>query len=200
MIRVCPIPSSWNDTYSQLVEFAEARRLLLPPVPLFLGGWWFSNDIDKKKRWDDTVEWANRNGCSELVNSISDENFYHVEIMTTYQIGPNGGPLYGEWNCDKKLRPSAEDLNLLIIKLKQNWEQIAGDELAKFTAPAQFTGLKARRLIVVVIDHAVPTWGSWTSLSQDRLKRYTFTKFRKSVNDSLAPHEVDHIDFITQSM
>jgi peptide subunit release factor RF-3 len=43
---------------------------------------------------------------------------------------------------------------------------------------------------------ATPPWRSWSHLSRIEAKRRTFTSFRASINAVIAPHKVDHIDFI----
>src|SRR5215831_14752407 len=59
-------------------------------------------------------------------------------------------------------------------------------------------GKKARRLVIYAEGIAIPPWGGWTYLSSDESKRRTFTQFRRAVNAALAPHQVDHIEFITK--
>ena len=84
----------WNDVYKRLTHFAETHECVpsLPPKPLILAGWAYSNDIEKKNRWEETVEWAEKNGCLELVGSIPDNEFYSVDEPTSYTVGPMGGP------------------------------------------------------------------------------------------------------------
>ena len=80
MIRICPNPVPWNDVYKHLTRHAKATKCVppLPPIPLILAGWVFSDDFQKKDRWDETVRWANENGCDELVNMILDSDFYSL--------------------------------------------------------------------------------------------------------------------------
>jgi hypothetical protein len=65
------------------------------------------------------------------------------------------------------------------------------------TRPVAFTGKKARRLLVQAEGEAIPPWGGWFDRSTEEAKRRTFTRFRSAVNKAIAPHEVDHIDFVT---
>ena len=49
MIKVCPNPIPWNNVFNKLSEFAnDHENLSKPPVPLILGGWVSTNDLDKK--------------------------------------------------------------------------------------------------------------------------------------------------------
>jgi len=82
-------------------------------------------------------------------------------------------------------------------KSEPQWTEIAGPGLGAVTRPLAFTGKKARRLVICVEDTAIAPWGGWTCLSSDESKRRSFTQFRRAVNDAIAPHEVDHIEFIT---
>ena len=41
---------------------------------------------------------------------------------------------------------------------------------------------------------------TYTYLSSVESERRTFTQFRASVNKAISPHEVDHIDFITEEI
>jgi hypothetical protein len=47
-----------------------------PPKPLILAGWAYSSDLEKAHRWDETVAWANYNGCAEIVDQIKEEDFH----------------------------------------------------------------------------------------------------------------------------
>ena len=104
MIRICPNPMPWNEAYKRLTRFAEAHSCVppKPPMPLILNGWVYSNDNEKKNRWNETVQWAEENRCIELVDCIQDKDFYFVDEPSTYQIGPMGGPMYRQWDFQTK--------------------------------------------------------------------------------------------------
>jgi hypothetical protein len=195
--RICPYPSRWSDTYEELAEYAETHscRPNLPPAPLILAGWVYTNDIDKMRRWRETVDWASANGCAGIVEGISDQDFYEVENPTSYSVGPMGGPCYRPWDTEGKVRPTNEELTKHLEYLSSHWADIAGSDLSTVTRPVAFTGKKARRLLARADATATPPWGGWTVRSQDEGKRRTFTRFRAAVNKAIAPHEVDHIEF-----
>lgn len=166
-------------------------------MPLILNGWGFSNDMDKLRRWEAMIEWANKNGCADLVETIPVDQFYCVETPTTYTVGPMGGPMYREWDFQPRHKPDAEVLQALVETLKSRWAEITGSQISEMTQPIRFDGSKARRLIVRATASMTPPWGTWETLSPDEEKRRSFTRLRAAINAAIAPHEVDHIDFVT---
>lgn len=78
-MNICPNPVRWNEIYKALLAACKHRHIAsLPPVPLILNGWVFSNDADKANRWKTTESWAQENGLWELV-AVSTEDWYTVE-------------------------------------------------------------------------------------------------------------------------
>jgi len=197
MKRICPNPMPWNDAFEQLTKFAKAHACTppSPPKPLILAGWAYSNDVEKMGRWEETVAWANDNGCLEMIMCIPNHDFYFVSEPTTYAVGPGYGPMYRPWDFDSKVRPQSEDIVRHLETLKSKWAEVVGPELGYITRPVAFTGEKARRLLVFADDAACPPWGGWSYLSSIESERRTFTRFRIAVNVAIAPHEVDHVDF-----
>jgi hypothetical protein len=198
MMRVCPM--RWGEIFVRLQRFAAQHPCTppSPPKPLIHGGWAFSNDLEKMQRWEDTVAWAVRNGCSEIVTGIPESGYYCVEKPTSYIVGPLGGPLCRPWDFEEKARPAARDLERHLESLQCNWRDIVGAGLGHITHPLRFTGRKARRLLVVASRLASPPWGGWSELCSEQTGRRTFTQFRAAINKTISPHEVDHIDFITE--
>lgn len=142
------------------------------------------------------VNWANINGCIDIVQAVPDEDYYFVEEMSTDPIGPMDGPVYREWNSDPKIRPTSNDLDKYMHILTSHWLEIVGLEAGSITRPIKFTGTKARRLLVWADNNHPAPWGNWFERSNDKAKRITFTKFRTAINAAITPHEVDHIDFM----
>lgn len=198
MVSICPNPKKWNVLFKQLSEHANTHVCIpsRPPAPLILAGWAYSNDVEKMLRWRETVDWAEANGCTDILETILDNDFYTVDEPSDYQIGPLGGPCYRPWDFEAKLRPSPNEIVQHFEYLSAHWANIIESGLAAITRPWAFTGKKARRLVVQAESAAVPPWGDWTSLSPDEQKRRAFTRFRSAVNTAIAPHEVDHIDFV----
>lgn len=196
-MRICPQPATWYQVFEALRAHARTHTCdpVEPPMPLILNGWAFSNDLDKLHRWEAMVEWANKNGCADLLKSIPEEQFYCVETPASYTVGPMGGPMYREWDFQPRTKPDALILDSILEKLKSHWPEIAGSQISGMTQPLRFDGSKARRLVVRAIASTIPPWGSWEDLAPDEGRRRSFTRLRAAVNAAIAPHEVDHIDF-----
>jgi len=188
----------WHDVFERLSNYARTHTCSpqsLPP-PLILAGWVYSNDLEKLRRWEETVAWANSNGCADLI-AIPEGDFYFVDEPTSYRVGPLGGPMYRPWDIDQKERPQPSLIAKHLGTLKSHWQDIVGQELARVTRPLAFTGAKFRRLLVWADNSARPPWGGWSYLSAAEADRRTFTHLRASINRAIAPHEVDHVDFTT---
>ena len=200
MIFVCPLPSLWNEVYQRLHSawLKGGSKGPAPPVPLILSGWAYSNDLDKKKRWESTVRWARERGFEDIIPEIEEGQSHMVSELSTYEIGPMGGPMYLEWDSSPKTTPSMEETKLALHLLTTNWKEIAGLELASHTKPLRFTGKKRRRLLVLADPEYVPPWGSWNTLKTGEEHR-SFTRLRNRVNEIIYPMKVDHIDFVFSS-
>lgn len=107
------------------------------------------------QRWEETVAWANINGCLEFVKGIPDNEFYFVSEPTSYTVGPFGGPMYLPWNFDSKLIPSYEEITRHFEELKSRWSEIVGLELAHITRPISFTGRRHAACLSLPIVLAV---------------------------------------------
>jgi hypothetical protein len=194
MKQICPNPRRWHEIYERLRTVCQQRSLSLPPVPLILNGWVYSNDTEKAERWNATAKWATDNGLPDLV-VLNPSDWYSVNTPSTCEIGPFGGPMYLPWRFTPSARPSFERVQSAMDALNTNWTVIAG-EFASYTTPLRFTGTKMRRLLVSVAGTApLPPWGDdWNCLASDHRRR-AFTVFRQNVNEIIAPMQVDHIDF-----
>jgi len=201
MIRVCPNPSRWGKIYQYLERYADANNCdpSHPPKPLVLSGWNYSNDLERKARWEETVQWATTNNCMALITGIPESEFYEVEELTTYQIGPLGGPIYLPWDYEEKPRPTQKDIEQYLSTLSLNWKTIVGEDLFSITKPFMFTGKKGRQLLVYYRCGFSPPWGGWSQLSEIESERRTFTDFRAAINKAISPHEVDHIEFVLKT-
>lgn len=97
----------------------------------------------------------------------------------------------------REARPvlTADEYQAAFAKIRAGWPEAIGASLAAITEPYMFSGRKRRRLVVLVRGSATPPWGTWRSLSPVEAERRTFTEFRKRVNELIAPHGVDHVEF-----
>ena len=195
-IIVCPKPLPWNDVYASLCDWwnANGKQGPPPPIPLILNGWVYSNDKEKLNRWTLTVQWAVSNGC-ECVTVLPRESFYTTSILSEYNVGPLGGPMYLPWNFEKKAKPSRVQVDQILAVLKRDWLDVVGNEIGSITRPKCLTGSKFRRLLVEADNFAIPEWGSWTALPNGST-RIAFTNFRAKINQSINSHTIDHIDFL----
>lgn len=78
--------TTFSDRYPKLEVWVARHKLLEafakdtpcdpadPPILLILAGWAYSSNAERIKHWNDTVEWAEKNGCSELV-TLSDNDY-----------------------------------------------------------------------------------------------------------------------------
>jgi hypothetical protein len=192
MIFVCPMPYKWNHIYELLREAADTAGLIddPPPTPLILAGWTFSTDSDKQRRWHETVEWASVHRFQTLILPLREADQYRVvELGGGCVIG------LGDQYEQAKVRPREVDTLAALDYLSANWQSIVGVEFSRMTRPLRFTGRKRRRLIVVADSHYTPPWGSWHALPSSSGNRSEFTRLRCSINQAIAPLEVDHIDF-----
>ena len=72
-----PSPVVWDGVYKRLIDWhrvhctSDENR---PPVPLILAGRAFSSPSLRHERWLQTVDWAQRHGCPDIV-AISGGDF-----------------------------------------------------------------------------------------------------------------------------
>ena len=168
-IFICPVPMVWNEIYKRQLlpwenELPQRPHIPKPPIPLILAGWAISNDAEKKARWEKTVDWANELGFDHIIPDFQPDEVYSVSEVSTYEIGLLGGRLYLSWNFEPRSKSSQEETNNALILLKQDWESVAGPDLAEVTSPFKFTGKKLRRLVVLADANVKPPWGTWLSL------------------------------------
>lgn len=121
----------WHEAFKRLTNYAQSHDCTppSPPKPLILAGWVYSNDVEKMQRWKETIDWARKNGCGNLVSDIVDRDFYFVEEPTSYMVGPMGGPMYRYWDSDAKNRPSSEQITQSMEILLFRWSEVVGSSL-----------------------------------------------------------------------
>ena len=194
-IFVCPVPLVWHKAYQRLFRAwkASGNNGSPPPRPLILAGWNFSGDSEKKDRWEGTVLWAKEHELAELIPQLTPDKEYRVDVLQEYSEIE-----FGEQFFEPRTKPKSEEVIEALEKLKDDWENVAGSELAAVTYPIRFTGKKRRRLTIATDESFKPQWGSWQSVSLGG-RRSSFSRFRAAVNEAIAPHSVDHIDFVPRS-
>src|SRR5712691_11868675 len=71
-----PSPTAWDRVYKRLLDWHRTHALGgedKPSVPLILAGRGFSSSSLRHDRWLQTVDWAQRHGCADLVAVGSDD-------------------------------------------------------------------------------------------------------------------------------
>lgn len=189
-------PNKWHEIHQKLSRFWEIeldKQTIPPPPALVLSGWTMSNDFDKEQQWKKTIDWAEKNGCINLVQLNEDEKYY-VEELSSWRPFE-----YSNWDESIKERPPEDAIRIHFDCIKENWSTILSDEFSNNTVPLGFSGKKLRRLVVKYKEGYLPPWGSWTNhLANGSPSK--FTELRKRVNQLIKPHMVDHIDFVSASL
>jgi len=193
---ICPQPGKWHEIYEMLKTAWQKAGAIgsKPPVPLILAGWNYSNDVEKKIRWEDMLDWAKEQNFLHLIPELSAEESYFVDEPSNYQISPMGSPMFLDWNFTQRNTPTEQEVNQAIKILKEKWSEIVGKDLGAITVPLRITGKRKRRLLVFANHDSEPSWGTWFELANDNRRR-AFTYFRRAINDTISPLHVDHIEF-----
>jgi hypothetical protein len=196
MVVVCPLPQHWNAIYLTLLKAATAgAELPPPPKPLILGGWAYSSDAEKQNRWLSTLQWAQKWGFQELIPELSTDMMYMTAVLSDVEIGPGYGPMHLPWNFEPRPTITAAEAEQHLQTICAQWDRIADGVVQRCTRPVRLTGAKYRRLVCEILSNEPAPWGLWDRLEKGPHRR-SFTELRKAVNVSIAPHMVDHIDFV----
>jgi len=70
--RVCPMPQAWQRLYKLLPNTHRAGNRWEPPLPLILGAWDFSSDLDKRLRLQEHLRWADAHQALSAVHQFLD--------------------------------------------------------------------------------------------------------------------------------
>jgi len=194
--RIVPCPTKWNKLWEMLPNRERKGAGWEPTVPLILGAWWHSTEQEKQNRFISHIAFAEKKGIldkvSEFLRNLQETEWCHS--------GEAGGIsledyYYSNEVFNPKEKPSFNIINNSLTILQNNWIEIAGELIAKATEPNNFSGKKARRLNVKVLnEHIKPNWGSWWSLENSDNPK-SFTDFREKINENIYPHSIDHINF-----
>jgi len=91
MVNICPNPRRWHEIHERLLVVCAERNIAqLPPKPLILNGWAYTNDLEKSDRWAETVNWAKKHGLADMV-SVDQPDWYAVEEPSSHAVDPLGG-------------------------------------------------------------------------------------------------------------
>jgi hypothetical protein len=80
--RVCPQPLSWNALWDLLPERRQVGAGWIPPLPLILGAWHFTSDLEKMGRLKEHIEWAEQHGnlpeIAVYLRKLPEKDWHHV--------------------------------------------------------------------------------------------------------------------------
>jgi hypothetical protein len=73
----------WQELHELLPDRHRRGFGWEPPVPLILGGWWYSNDREKRDRLELHLRWAADHGVllsiTNFLNSLKEEDWHHED-------------------------------------------------------------------------------------------------------------------------
>jgi len=79
--RVCPLPDHWQRIWEMLPDRRQVGACYEPPLPLILGGWGHSSNLDKILRLRAHIEWAASRGVLDDVGAalraLDDSDWHH---------------------------------------------------------------------------------------------------------------------------
>jgi len=80
--RVCPQPRKWNELYKLLPNTRRVGHGWKPSIPLILGSWFDSSDMQKMSRLREHIEWAHDNNClgtiCQFLENLKEEEWHHL--------------------------------------------------------------------------------------------------------------------------
>ena len=79
--RVCPQPQRWNELWELLPERKRVGAGWEPSLPLILGAWWHTSDVEKRERFLSHIRWASEHGelskVAAFIKSLGPEQWHH---------------------------------------------------------------------------------------------------------------------------
>ena len=78
--RVCPNPNLWNDLHTLAIE-SDFNSHTPPSLPLILGAWWDTSDLDKSERLKELIDWCYVANVSDVawtfIQSLDESEWHH---------------------------------------------------------------------------------------------------------------------------
>ena len=78
--RACPNPIYWEGIFKRFRYEKSYMRGMFPPNPLVLGGWWASNDDEKRLRFLTHIYWSYKHNIFEdtkrHIKRLDDDGWY----------------------------------------------------------------------------------------------------------------------------
>jgi hypothetical protein len=80
--RVCPEPSHWNELWEMLPDRHRIGSGWEPPLPLILGAWNYTSNLEKMMRLSEHIRWADEHGKLEEVSAflkgLKESDWHHL--------------------------------------------------------------------------------------------------------------------------
>ena len=78
--RVCPNPNMWNLLHTLVIE-SDFNNHTPPNLPLILGAWWDTSDLDKAERLKELIDWCYLTNVSDIawtfIKSLDESEWHH---------------------------------------------------------------------------------------------------------------------------
>jgi hypothetical protein len=66
--RICPQPKYWDEMWEMLPDKKRKGNSWDPPLPLILGAWWHTSDMEKMMRLRQHIEYASEKGALDEID------------------------------------------------------------------------------------------------------------------------------------
>ena len=80
--RVCPRPSQWHKLWKMLPNRSRNGVGWEPALPLILGAWAYTSNLEKMVRLEEHIKWAARHDAFEKIDSylrgLRDSDWHHL--------------------------------------------------------------------------------------------------------------------------
>lgn len=80
--RVCPLPLLWKDLWELLPDRRQKGGGWEPPLPLILGAWHYTSNLDKMIRLDEHLRWAAEHEClseaAVFLRGLAESDWHHL--------------------------------------------------------------------------------------------------------------------------
>ncbi len=79
--RVCPQPQKWNELWQILKNKQRVGAGWKPALPLILGAWYHTSNLEKKIRFQEHLTWAEKENqtdeVKEFLNKLNEKDWHH---------------------------------------------------------------------------------------------------------------------------
>lgn len=83
--QICPQPQQWDELWKMLPDRKRIGQGWQPPLPLILGAWWHTSNLEKMMRLQEHIEYAAENGVLDEIDSylrkLAPDQWYTADEM-----------------------------------------------------------------------------------------------------------------------